>query len=142
MLLEPKEVLVDGKTFTISKFPAVAGREIVAKYVASGIPKVGDYAVNEEMMFKMMNYVSINGIILSTPALIDNHVGSWETCLKVEGAIMAYNCSFFREGRISTFFEDLKQTLPPLIIKTWTGLLELLSQAEKPRSENSKKTIP
>lgn len=141
MFLEPKEVIVDGKTFTISKFPAIAGREIVAKYLPSGLPKVGDYSVNEEMMFKMMNYVSINGIVLSTPALIDNHIGSWETCLRVEAEIMAYNCSFFREGGVSNFFDDLKQTLPPLILKMWTGLLELLSQAEKPPSKNSKKAI-
>jgi len=142
MLLEPKEVLIDGKTITISKFPCVAGRRIVSNYLASAVPKVGDYEVNQEMMFLMMRYVSVNGIVLESEALIDNHIGSWETCLKVEGEIMAYNCSFFREGRISTFFEDLKQTLPPLIIKTWTGLLELLSQAEKQRSENSKKITP
>ena len=31
-MIEPKEFEVNGKTFILSKFPAVQGREIVAKY--------------------------------------------------------------------------------------------------------------
>ena len=101
MLLDPKEIEIDGKTFVISKFPAVAGREIVANYSLSALPKVGDYEVNAQMMHKLMSYVGVPNaseqpLQLCTTALIDNHVGGWETLAKVEMAMMEYNCSFFQ----------------------------------------------
>ena len=33
--LEPKQVEIDGCSFILSKFPAVEGREIYAKYTSS-----------------------------------------------------------------------------------------------------------
>lgn len=135
-LLEPKEIEIDGKTFTISKFPAVAGREIIAKYSTSAVPKVGDYTINEAMMYKMMCFcaVKIGGVLqtLSTQALIDNHTGNWENLLKLEWAIMEYNCSFFQNGRISTFFDDIAQKLPAWVSRMWTDLSARSSQTEKP----------
>lgn len=141
-MIQPKEIEVNGKKFIISKFPAIAGREIVAKYIPSIMPKVGDYKVNEETMFKIMKYVSVvldnhpNPLQLSTPALIDNHVTDWEMLGKLEVAVMEYNCSFFQAGRISTFLEDIAQKIPEWILKTLTGLSALLSKVEKQRSTN------
>jgi hypothetical protein len=140
MFIEPKDIEIDGKQFTISKFPAVAGREIVSKYGMSAIPKIGEYATNEAMMFKMLNYVAVKvGDKLQplfTQALIDNHTGGFETLLKLEWALMEYNVSFFRDGRISGFLEDIAQKLPAWVSKTWTGFLQRSSQTEKPHSTN------
>jgi hypothetical protein len=115
-LLEPKIATINGKDFYLSKFPAVAGREIIAKYPLSGLPKLGDYKVNEETMLKLMNFVAVQkgdaSIRLSTPALIDNHVGDWETLARIEIAMLEYNCSFFQNGRVSTFLEDTAQKVP------------------------------
>ena len=75
--------LPDGSTkaFTISKFDSIAGREIVTQYPISGLPKIGDYKVNEEIMLKMMTFVSVQvgeaSVVLSTRELITNHVPDW-----------------------------------------------------------------
>ena len=49
-MIQPREITIadqDGKErrYILSKFPAVEGREIVAKYPISALPKLGDYAV-------------------------------------------------------------------------------------------------
>lgn len=141
-MIDAKEIEIDGKKFVISKFPALAGREIIAKYLPSIMPKVGDYAVNEETLLKMMKYVGIvvdekkAPLILSTQALIDNHVKDWEMLGKLEIALMEYNCSFFLSGRVSTFLEDIAQKVPAWIIKTLTLLSQQSSKVEKRRSKN------
>lgn len=139
-LIEIKDVTVDGRNFVLSKFPAIAGREIIAQYPLSGLPKIGNYKTNEETMLKLMSYVGVRlndtVINLSTPDLINNHTGNWETLVKLEAAMMEYNCSFFQNGRVSTFLNDTAQNMPRWIIKILTGLSEQLSQTEKPPSTN------
>jgi hypothetical protein len=147
-MLEEKEVqikLPDGteRTYIISKFPAVAGREIIAKYPLSGMPKLGDYNVNEETMLKLMCYVqsvSDAGVntALKTKALVDNHVPDWETLAHIEIEMMGYNCSFFGNGKISSFFDNIKVNAEQSIMSILTVLLERLSPAEKQPSTNSK----
>lgn len=137
-LLEQKEVMIDDRVFILSKFPPVAGREIIAGYPLTGLPKIGDYKTNEAIMIKLMGYVGVQKgdsvIRLNSTALIDNHVGSWETLVKVEAAMMEYNCSFFQNGRVSNFLNDAAQNIPQWIFKILTALSEQLSQKEKRRS--------
>lgn len=140
-MIESKEIEIDGKAYIISKFPAVAGREILAKYPLSGIPKLGDYAVNEETMLKLMGYVAVilpdgTPLKLSNRILVDNHVQSWEILAKIEMAMLEYNCSFFQNGRISRFFDDIAQKLPSWITKMLMDLSGRLSQTGKPPSTN------
>jgi len=145
-MIEPKEITIKtqtgkDKTYIISKFPAVAGREIIAKYPLSGTPKLGDYQVNEETMLKLMCYVSAvtpegNKITLTTKAVIDNHVPDWETLAKLEIEMMGYNCSFFREGKISAFLDIIKVKAEQSIMSMLTTLLEPLSQQTKQHSKN------
>lgn len=136
-LIEPKEMLIDGKTFIFSKFPAIAGREIIANYPLSGMPKLGDYKVNEETMVKLMNYVAVyldggsSQLRLSNRALIDNHVSSWETLAKIEVGMLEYNCSFLQNGRVSTLLNDIAQKIPTWISKISTAFLAQLSQMGK-----------
>lgn len=135
MLLEKKEIEVEGKQFYISKFPAWSGREIVTQYPVTGLPKMGDYNSNAEIALKLMGFVEAitpNGTIgLTTVALINNHVPSWEAQLKLEWAMMEYNCSFFRDGRLSTSLSALSQKLPAWILKILTAFLQQLSPKEK-----------
>lgn len=143
-LIKPKDFTVtneDGKEckYTLSKFDAVAGREIIAKYPTAALPKIGDYNVSEETMFKLMNYVAVdtgNGLPLrlGNRALINNHVGDWETLAKIEIAMMEYNCSFFRNGRISSFLEGFVQNTLAKILEISTRSSAPSSQAEKPAS--------
>lgn len=140
-LLEPKEVpveLPDGtfKTYVLSKLPALDGRKVALQYPVSGLPKVGEYGVNEEMMLLLLSYVAVNAggetpLRLTTRALIDNHVASWETLVKLEGLMISYNCSFFANGKALSFFDGLKATALQLISKTLTDSLGLSSNQEK-----------
>lgn len=147
-MIEPKEITLkdqSGKerTFIISKFPATAGREIVAKYPVSNMPKVGDYGVSEEVMLKAMAFVSVVGpegheTRLTTRALVDNHVGDWETLAKLEYAILEYNVSFFGNGLNSDFLESISQKAVTWITQTLIPSLDRSLQAVKRPSTSSK----
>lgn len=140
-MIEPKEVEIDGKKFTLSKFPAIPGRRIIMSYPISSLPKLGDYESNEQAMLLLMSYVSKGSLRLSTQELINNHVGGWETLGKLEIAMLEYNCSFLALGRISSFLDGITQKLPELITQILILFSQSLSKAENPPSENSKKSI-
>lgn len=146
-LLQPEEwecPLRDGgtKTFILSRFPAIAGREIIAGYPLTGIPKIGEYKQNEVIMQKLMAYVAVpmpapaEPLRLTTPALIDNHCPDWECLARLEVEMLKRNSSFFSNGRASTFLQGIAQQLQALTIKTLTGLSAQLSKAEKQPSKN------
>lgn len=148
-MIQPKEVQIsapsgESKTFIISKFPAIDGREIIAKYPLSGMPKLGDYAVNEETMLKLMAFVAVpvgdTQVSLTTKTLVNQHAGDWETLAKVEIAMMEYNCSFFQNGKISGFFDSVKAKAQQLTSKTLTDSLQQLLQTAKQASESSEKS--
>jgi len=149
-LIQPKDVTVqtqggEERAYVISKFPAVAGREIVAKYPLSNLPKIGDYPVSEETMLKLMAYVAVKKtndkgedvfIRLGSRALVDNHVPDWESLAKLEILMMEYNCSFFADGRASAFLQGLGAKAMPKITEILTRLLGSLSHPDKQRSMN------
>ena len=132
-LIKPKNITVkdcDGgeHAFVISRLPATVGREILAKYPVSNIPKIGDYGVSTEAMQLMMKYVGIerdDGSVLrfSTQALIDNHVPDGEALIRLELEMLRYNTSFFGLAGNSDFVGSLLQKYLPLIIKTVTDSL-------------------
>lgn len=142
-LLQPKEVSIPDqngaeKAFVISKFPAVQGREIIAKYPLSAMPKLGDYAVNEETMLKLMAFVAVprdggEPLCLTTRALVDNHCGDWEQLARVEMAMMEYNVSFFANGKGSTFLEAITKKAQAFLSQTLTGLSAQSSPKAKQR---------
>ena len=144
MLREPFEKLIDGKVFILHKFTTRAGREIMTQYPISAVPKLGEYTKNEELTLKMMNFVCVksdpNDIQLVTWDLIDNHVPSWETQIKIEGAMIEYNFSFFQQGGISTLLDGFTEMLPQWIIKMSTLLSEQSLQAEKQPLESLRTT--
>lgn len=145
MLLEPKSLTLPtskgDRTYILGKFPAVAGREIVAKYPLSNMPKLGDYDVSETVMLKLMAFVAVEVspgqvIPLNSRALVDNHVPDWETLARLEWASLEYNCSFFADGRASTFFANITTTAPQWISRMLTDLLAQSSGAEKPHLQS------
>jgi len=139
-MIEPIEKVLtlangESKTFIISKFNAIDGREIITQYPLSAMPKLGDYKTNKELMFKIMKFVAVHtGDVqqtLSTPELVNNHVPDWETLLKLEKEVIEYNCSFFTNGKASAFLDELTEKLPALITSMLTGLLEQYSPNDK-----------
>jgi hypothetical protein len=145
-LLRPKPTPIktqdDGeKVFVLSKFPAVAGREIVTKYPLSNMPKLGEYAVSEETMLKLMAFVGVdmgggNIVTLSTRAMVDNHVPDFECLMRLEWSMLEYNVSFFAQGLNSDFFANIRAKAPAWISRMWTDLLAQSSQVAKQPSEN------
>lgn len=144
-LLEPKEFEVvtlkgDTRTYILHKFPAVAGREIVAGYPLTAVPKLSEYKANEDIMRKLMAYVGVdingNVLALATEALINNHVPDYETLVKIEFAMMGYNTSFFGQGEISTFFGGIAKKIMASISPTLTAFLVPLLDQAKRRSKN------
>lgn len=126
-LLQPKEIDINGKTYRISKFPATVGREIVAKYPVSNMPKLGDYKVSEEIMLKLMSYVEVvlpdRSIRLSTQELVNNHVPDWEVLAQLEWEMLSYNCSFLTNGKSLSFFEKLAHLAEQKISEILTASL-------------------
>lgn len=143
-LIDPFEFecpLPDGgtKTYILGKFPAVAGREIIAKYPLSNLPKLGEYAVSEETMLKLMSYVAVprdggEPLRLTSKSLVDNHVPDWETLARLEMKQLERNCSFFKDGRALNFLQGIAQLIQTLTTKTLTDLLPQLLKAGKPPS--------
>lgn len=126
-LIKPKEVVirdVDGAehTFIISRLPATVGREILAKYPVSNLPKLGEYQASAEAMRLMLSHVAVplesGEVRLKTQALIDNHVPDGEALLRLEMAMLQYNTSFFGNGGSSDFLGGLIRKYLPLITKT------------------------
>lgn len=129
-MLEPKEL--EGTPFILSKFPATVGREIILQYPTSAMPKIGDYATNEALMFKIMKYVSVTiegrdePLPLKTPQLVDAHVKDAETLMKLEWAMMNYNFAFFGNGSLSGILERVATQAVKLLQKTLTDLSPVL----------------
>lgn len=141
-MIEPKQIKVTTqsgaeKEYIISKFPAIQGREIIAKYPLSAMPKLGDYEVNEETMLKLMCFVAVptdsGPLQLTTRALVDNHFPDWETLAKVEVAMMEYNCSFFAKGMISGFLDRITAKIPAVAQSILTHLSAASSKPNKRR---------
>lgn len=146
-MLEPKEVAIDlpngtKKVYILSKFPAIAGREITTQYPTSAAPKIGDYKTNEELMLKLMCYVGVpvdgrpEPQMLVTSALVDNHVPDFETLLKIEWEMMKYNCSFFNNGKAFDFLGLLAEKSQALIASMLTAFLDQSSKKDMPPGTN------
>lgn len=145
-MLEPKEITIktqsgEDRTYIISKFPAVAGREIISKYPVSNMPKVGEYQQSEDVMLKLLCYVArVNPdgsqTALVTRALVDNHVPDWETLARIEWAVLEYNTSFFGKGVSSGSLENIVMKAAQLFSKMLTHSSATSSPAGKPPSTN------
>ena len=140
-LIKPLEIEVkdiDGNLhkFTISRLPAVAGREILAKYLGGTMPKIGDYKDNHESMLKMMKYVAveIDGQLqtLQTQALIDNHIPDTECLLRLEIEMIRHNTSFFGNAGSSNLLDFLLQKIKASIPSNFkTQIVSLLQSLQK-----------
>lgn len=146
-LIKPKEVElkdIDGnlKTFIISRLPAVAAREILAKYPVSNIPKLGEYQASADAMKLLMSFVGVQlsgGIQrLTTSELINNHVADGEQLLRLEYAMLEYNTSFFGNGGPSGLLETLIRKYLPLITQTLMDSLPPSLARDLRAGQNSK----
>lgn len=146
-LLNPKTVFVKDREgnnigFIVGQFPAIAGREIAAKYPTSiaALAKQWEenqYGENEKIMLKAMSFVeriTPDGSVvrLTTAALIDNHVPDAECLMRLEKELLEHNFSFFEKFLSSVSSGGLLQNLVKLIMSTLTRSQQQLSNQEKP----------
>lgn len=146
-LIKPEEITLqddDGNshTYTLSNFDAVQGREIIMKYPLSALPKLGDYEVSQATMLKLMSYVAVpqaddRQLRLTTLALVNNHVQSWEMLGKLEMAMLEKNCRFFRDGRSFDFLERAAQMFMEKISEILTSSSAVSSPPSVPPTTNS-----
>lgn len=146
-LIQPKPQEFTGQdgqkySYFLSKVPAIQAREIVTQYPLSALPKLGDYKRNEELMLKLMTYVGVEigddkkVQALTTRELVNNHVPDFEVLLRLEAAMIDYNCSFFTKGTGSTFFDLIEAKAKVLISAILTASSEQSSPTVKQPSKN------
>ena len=145
-LLNPKEItLVDHKgvqrTYLISEVDAVTSREIVAQYPTSAMPKIGDYELNQSLMYKLMSYVAVPQktgapLRLVTRELINNHVPDLKVLAALEIAMARYNWDFFLPDDLSDFWGRIKTLAATWITEIMTDSLRQSSLPAKPLSTN------
>lgn len=145
-MIKPQEVTItdsDGvdHTYVVCRIPAIQGREVFTQYVSANIPKVGSYAVSQELMLKLMAFVGVvregdTPLMLTNKTLVDNHVPDWETLGKLELAMMEHNCSFFRNGKGLSFLKGFALKAQSSLTETLTALLGQYLQAVKPPSKS------
>lgn len=120
-LKKPLEISVadqegDFATFTISRLPALVGREVIAKYVSGNTPKIGEYDISEEAMLLLFRYIEHDGIRLINKDLINNHVNDSTQLIALEFRMLQYNSSLLGGN-------GNKNILDVLIDKLMTRLL-------------------
>ena len=143
-LIKPVEIELedlDGNmhAYTISRVPATVGRELIAKYPTSNMPKIGEYKTSEETMLLMMKFVEVNAgdrqIRLSTKALVDNHVPDATTLLKLEYKMLNYNTNFFtngdRQGFLDYLISKAMSSISPMLIRLSEQLSQVVTQASQ-----------
>lgn len=140
-MIQEKEIEIRGKKYIISKLPATVGREVLFKYPTSNIPRIGDYAVSQEIMLKLLSYVQVelpdgSLLALKTQALVDNHVPNAETLIILEKEMFMYNFDFFQDGTASAFLAALEKRAIQKGSEILTTLLGQLSHPEKQPSTN------
>ncbi len=129
------------KTFILSNFDAISGREIITQYPLTGMPKLGDYASNEKLMRRLMCFVAVvtndgRELRLTTEALVLNHVDDTEMLMAIEMKMMEKNFSFFRDGRFLLSLDGIVQMFGKKILEILTQSSESLSQQEKQPTTN------
>ena len=139
MLIEPKEITVDGKTFVISKLPATVAIEVMERGGKAVIPKLGDFATLEEMMLKTISYVAIRrtglpDLQLDSKDLVNNHLPDWRTYLKVLEEIRGYNNLFLISGNSWDFLKAVIQMLPAKLVAMLTPVSPVSSTLDTPPS--------
>jgi len=141
-MIKPQEITlidIDGveRKFTLSRFPATVGMEIFYRLPISAVPKIGDFEALKVVRDDIFKYVYVDtaggSIALSTSALIDNHTNDAETALKIIGAMLQYNYSFLRLGKISNFFENIAAKIPGIVQSMLTQLSPASSKPSKRR---------
>lgn len=128
------EKTIGGKVYKINKYGALTGRAIVVQYPLSALIQNKEYEKNEAVMLRLMGTVEAkledgSYQALTTRALIDNHVASWDELTMIEIESLKFNCPQFFDGSAAGlmgkldgwFTKKLTQVLTEVAKKTTEG---------------------
>lgn len=140
-LIEPIEKEIQGKTFVLSKVPAIQMREVAAMYAIAFVKKLEDYEKNQSAMYKLLSYAGIEAggslIMLNNEKMINSHVNSLTMLLELEVMMLDHSVPDFQLGRIWDSLKDTALTIQQKATETLTALSAQLSMPTKPGSTNS-----
>lgn len=125
------------KTFTISRLPALVGREVMAKYISGNSPKIGEYQVSEEAMLLLFQYIEHDGIRLINKDLINNHVDDATQLITLEFRMLQYNSSLLggagNKNILDVLIDKLMTRLLPHLGTMTEEVSSFLGSMNKPR---------
>ncbi len=133
VLLEPKEIEINGYKFIISKMPCTVAQEVIFNLPTGLIPILSEFKKTEEQAFKMLAYcerVYTDGrgnVPLISKAIIDNHVPNFDTLIKLEYECLNYNFDFFGNGSLLGFLNKGVSLAKSNVSEILTDLLDKLS---------------
>ena len=135
-MLEPKEILLNGKTYVLHKMETKPGLDAYLRFT-----HIESRDEREELIALLMKWVTVkleNGTetALSSDALINNHVPDVQTLLKLEEEMLAYNFDFFGRGEISSSLEWTEKVARTQNTEMLTDLLLALSKVGERASTN------
>ena len=144
MLLNPTPLEVEGKdgvkrNYLLGDVPYLPdGREIASQFITTAVPKIGDYKLNEALSRKMFKYIAavVDGsdpIILTTDALINNHVPDFITGIKLEEAMLERCLGFSVAGKLREYQGTWKNKGAGFLIKTLSQLSGALRKPDNAR---------
>lgn len=142
ILIQPKQIEVNGSKFVISKMPCTVAQEVIIKLPQGFIPMINNFSQSQDMAFKMLSYcerVYTDGcpnVPLISKEIIDNHVPDFNTLVQLEYECLNYNFDFFKNGKALAFLNKGLCLAESKFSGILTDLLDRLLQAEKPHTMN------
>lgn len=136
VLLEPKQIDINGYKFIISKMPCTVAQEVILRLPSGLIPMLNNFDISQEMAFKMLSYcqrVHADGrsVPLISKEIIDNQVPNFQTLLQLEQECMTYNYDFFANGKLLDFLSKGVSLVESKASAILTDLLDKLLLQEK-----------
>lgn len=144
MLINPKDITLTGRDGTerryrIGQIPYLSGgREVCLNFVTTAMPKLGDRKENEDLARKMFAHIAVilednTELLLTTDALVNNHVPDFLVGIKLEEAALEHNVGFSVAGKTHEFLRECMDNLPRFIteiLTQWQGSLS--AKTEQP----------
>lgn len=146
VLLQPKEIEIEGSKFIISKMPCTVAQEVLFNLPTGLIPLLSNFSKSEEMAFKMLSYcervyTDRPNVPLKSKVLIDNHVPDFNTLIKLEQEVLQYNFDFFASERVLNFLNEGLSRVESKASGILTDLLDKLLQVSQQPLNNSEQSI-
>ena len=140
-------ISVKGKEhkYFIGKIPWMGGgREVLAEYLPTALPRVGDYKRNEDLArILYANVVAIdsdgNHFPLTTDSMINNHIPDVKVALELEAAAFDKSTDFLILGKVLEYRTAWSLTVESFIANLPTQLVKLLSGLDSQPLPSSKK---